>query len=164
MQIERLPVILPGALVFNWNRKIKKLPVPRLDDGALTTNQPLDLKRLNRWKRARIGVLNKPEWVFIKLYCHGFFDHDQDSCIGERARRFFNETVENGERTGEYKTHFVTAREAFNIISAAIDGKTGTPNDFRDYRLKAIRNERIFSPQSHRDAEKIKTIKNSVSL
>ena len=163
-QIERLPVILPGALVFNWNRKIKNLPLPRLDDGALTANQPLDLNRLNRWKSARISILNKPEWVFIKLYCHGFFDHDQDSCIGERARRFFNETVENGERNGEYQTHFATAREAFNIISAAIDGKTGTPNDFRDYRLKAIRNERIFSPQSHRDTEKIKTIKNSVSL
>jgi hypothetical protein len=140
-KVGQLPIILPGALVFNWNRKIKGLPVPRLDDGALVANQPLDLKRLNRWKSARIGILNKSEWVFIKLYCHGFFDDDQDSCIGERARRFFNETVENGEMTGEYKTHFVTAREAFNIVSAAVDGKTGTPNDYRDYRLKAIRSE-----------------------
>jgi hypothetical protein len=152
-QIERLPIILPGALVFNWNRKIKKIPVPRLDDGALTANQPLDLKRLNRLKSARISVLNKPEWVFIKLYCHGFFDHDQDSCIGERAHKFFNETVENGERTGGYKTHFATAREAFNIISAAIDGKTGTPNDFRDYLLKAIRSESKNVDFQRRDAE-----------
>ncbi|HZH33309.1 MAG TPA: hypothetical protein VEX64_00580, partial [Pyrinomonadaceae bacterium] len=125
-----MPVILTGALVFNWERRIKGFPVPRIDDGALVANQPMDAARLNRWKNARIGVLNKPEWVFIKLYCHGFFDDDQDSCIGERARRFFSETVENGEQTGEYKTHFATAREAFNMISAATVGKTGTPNDF----------------------------------
>jgi hypothetical protein len=137
--IQRLPIILPGALVFNWNRKIKNIPVPRLDDGALAANQSLDSARLSRWTNARISVAGKPEWVFIKLYCHGFFDRDQDSCIGDRARRFFSEAVENGERTGTYKTHFATAREAFNIISAATDGKQGTPNDFRDYRLKAIR-------------------------
>ena len=137
--IERLPLIVNGPLVFNWQRRIKGFPVPRLDDGALAANQPLDLNRLNRWKSARINVLNKPEWVFIKLYCHGFFDYDQDSCIGERAERFFSKTVENGEKTGEYKTHFATAREAFNIIAAATDGKQGSPNDYRDYRLKAIR-------------------------
>ena len=137
--IERLPLIVNGPLVFNWQRRIKGFPVPRLDDGALAANQPLDRNRLNRWKNARIGVLNKPEWVFIKLYCHGFFDYDQDSSIGERAKRFFSETVENGEKTSEYKTHFATAREVFNIVAAATDGKQGSPNDYRDYRLKAIR-------------------------
>lgn len=151
--VERLPVILPGALVFNWRRRIKGIPVPRIDDGALTANQPLDSARLNRWKNARISVLNKPEWLFIKLYCHGFFDYDQDFCIGESARKFFSEVVENGERTGDYKTHFATAREAFNIISAAVDEKEGTPNDFRDYRLKAIRLEHEMIGFQRRDSE-----------
>jgi hypothetical protein len=34
--------------------------------------------------------------------------------------------------------HFATAREAFNIVSAAIDGHEGNPGAFRDYRLKPI--------------------------
>jgi hypothetical protein len=83
--------------------------------------------------------------VFVKLYCHGFFDYDRSACIGEGARRFFSEIIENGEKTGEYKVHFASAREAFNIVSAAMDGMTGNPNDFRNYRLQPIMEEKAAS-------------------
>ncbi len=106
--------------------------------ARLTHNQPMDIARLNRWVNANVTVKGRPEWIFVKLYCHGFFDHDQSACIGEDAKRFFSEIIENGEKTGDYKIHFASAREAFNMVSAAIDGKAGTPNDFRDYRLKSI--------------------------
>ena len=36
----QLPLIFTGPLVFNWTRRIKGVPVPRLDDGALVYNQP----------------------------------------------------------------------------------------------------------------------------
>ncbi len=134
----QLPLIFTGPLVFNWTRRIKGLPVPRLEDGALVHNQPMDIARFNRWTSANITVKGRPEWVFVKLYCHGFFDHDQDACIGEGAKRFFSEIIENGEKTGKYKVHFASAREAFNIVSAAIDGQKGEPNNFRNYRLKSI--------------------------
>jgi hypothetical protein len=138
----QLPLIFTGPLVFNWTRRIKGLPVPRLDDGALVNNQPSDIARFNRWVSANVTVKGRPEWVFVKLYCHGFFDYDQNACIGEGAKRFFSEIIENGEKTGDYRVHFATAREAFNIVTAAIDGKEGTPNDFRDYRLKEIMKEK----------------------
>jgi hypothetical protein len=145
----RLPLIFQGPLIFNWTRRIKGLPVPRLDDGALTANQPMNLARLNRWLSADVTVEGKSNWVFVKLYCHGFFDYDQSACIGEDARRFFGEVVENGERTGKYKVHFATAREAFNMVAAAIEGKKGTPNDFRNYRLRAIMDEKkIFNAKA----------------
>ncbi len=137
----QLPLIFTGPLVFNWTRRIKGIPVPRIDDGALVESQTMDLPRLNRWLSANITVENRPEWIFVKLYCHGFFDHDQSSSIGERARRFFSEVIENGEKTNDYKVHFASAREAFNMVSAAIDGKEGTPNEFRNYRLRAIMEE-----------------------
>jgi hypothetical protein len=133
-----LPLIFTGPLVFNWNRRIKGLPVPRIDDGALTANQPLDLPRFDRWRSANVTVAGKTDWVFIKLYCHGFFDHDQPACIGDEAKRFFSEVIEHGERSGNYKVHFATAREAFNIASAAIDQRDGKPGDHRDYRLRSI--------------------------
>lgn len=138
----QLPLIFTGPLVFNWTRRVKGVPIPRLDDGALVYNQPMDLARLNRWTSANVTVKNRPEWIFIKLYCHGFFDQDQSACIGEDAKRFFSEVVENGEKTAEYSVHFATAREAFNMVLAAIEGKTGSPNDFRNYRLKAIMDEK----------------------
>ena len=134
----QLPLIFTGPLVFNWTRRIKRVPVPRLDDGALTANQPLDAARFGRWTSAGVSVKGRPEWIFVKLYCHGFFDHDQTACIGEDARRFFSEMIERGEKSNDHSIHFASAREAVNMVFAAIDGRQGNPNDFRDYRLRAI--------------------------
>ncbi len=138
----QLPLIFTGPLVFNWTRRVKGLPIPRLDDGALVNNQPMDLARLNRWLAANINVKGRPEWIFIKLYCHGFFDHDQETSIGAGAVEFFNRVIENGEKTGDYKVYFASAREAFNMVSAAVDGKSGSPGEYRNYRLTAIMDEK----------------------
>jgi len=134
----QLPLIFTGPLVFNWTRRMGGVPVPRLDDGALTSNQVLDANRFRRWTSANVTVAGKSNWIFVKLYCHGFFDGEQSACIGEDAKRFFGEMVEQGERGGAYTVHFATAREAFNIATAAVDGKTGSPNEWRDYRLHSI--------------------------
>ncbi|MDQ3816741.1 MAG: hypothetical protein M3362_03490 [Acidobacteriota bacterium] len=132
------PVIFTGPLVFDWSRRRRGLPFPRIDNSALTANYPLTPERVRRWAHARIHVGGRPEWVFIKLYCHGFFDFDQEAVIGETMRRGLEETIEYGERTGEFKLHFACAREAFNIAVAAVDGKSGEPGLFRDYRLRPI--------------------------
>lgn len=134
----QLPFIFTGPLVFNWTRTVNGIPVPRIEDGALTANQPLDAARFRRWRVANVTVAGRSDWVFVKLYCHGFFDHDQSACIGEDARRFFGEIVKESTRTGKYKIHFATAREAFNIAAAAIEGHGGDPHAFRDHQLRAI--------------------------
>jgi hypothetical protein len=135
----RLPILITGPVVFNWHRRWRGLPLPRIEDGALTASYPLDPGRLRLWSNARIGVRGRPEWSFIKLYCHGFFDEDQPVMIGERIRRFWSEMLEYGERTGDFRIHFVTARESFNLVMAAIDGRSGEPGQYRDYLLRPIR-------------------------
>ncbi len=137
----QLPVIFTGPLAFDFSRRVGVLPVPKIDDGALAANQGTDLNRFKRLMNTNITVRGNSEWVFVKLYCHGFFDRDQSFCIGEEARRFFSEIIERGEKTNAYSVHFASAREAFNLISAAVDGKSGNPHDFRNYRLQAIMNE-----------------------
>lgn len=133
-----LPLIMTGPLVFNWTRRVAGLPLPRIDDGALAANQPLDKARFDRWRSANITVSGRSDWVFVKLYCHGFFDHDQANCIGDEAKRFFGDLVETSEKSGDMKIHFASAREAFNMVSAAIDGKADDPHKYRDYRLRSI--------------------------
>lgn len=133
-----LPLIFTGPLGIYWNRRNAGLPLPRIDDGALTANQPLDVSRFWRWAAANVTVAGKSDWVFVKLYCHGFFDHDQDTCIGERAKRFFGEMIELSNKSGRFKVHFASAREAFNIASAAIRGLSGEPGKYRDLRLRSI--------------------------
>jgi hypothetical protein len=143
-----LPVIFTGPLTLNWRRRVHGLPFPRLDDAGLAANYPLDRARLARWRNAHISVAGRPQWVFIKLYCHGFFDHDRSMTIGEELRRFLCETMEEGARTGAFKVHFATAREAFNLALAAVDGCTGEPHQYRDYRLRLIMHEAAAAPRA----------------
>jgi hypothetical protein len=137
----QLPLIMQGPLIFNWTRTIKSIPVPRIDDGALAANQGLDGARFRRWMSANVTVAGRSDLVFIKLYCHGFFDDDQSVCIGEEARRFFGDLVEGGERTGKYSIHFASARETFNIAMAASQGFMGDPHLYRDHILTPIMEE-----------------------
>ncbi|MFZ1699211.1 MAG: hypothetical protein WBO10_06880 [Pyrinomonadaceae bacterium] len=133
-----LPLIFTGPLVLYMDRRIAGVPLPRIDDGALTANQNLDPRRLRRWASANVTVSGRSDLVFVKLYCHGFFDYDQSACIGDDAKRFFSGVMEDSEKTGKFKVHFASAREAFNIASAAIDGRKGNPNKYRNYRLRSI--------------------------
>jgi hypothetical protein len=132
------PIIFTGPLVFDWTRRVHGLPIPRVEDGALAQNYPLTLHRLERWRSAHIAVHGRPQWQFIKLFSHGFFDWDQDIMIGEQLKRFMGEVMELAEQTGTFKIHFASAREAFNIVMAAVDGRQGDPNAYRDYRLQQI--------------------------
>jgi hypothetical protein len=149
-----LPIILEGPLVFDWTRRIHSLPVPRVDDGALAQNYPLSLDRFNRWRSARITVAGRADWVFVKLYSHGFFDWDQDAMIGAQIRRFMNEVLELSEKTREFSVYFATAREAFNMVSAAVDGHSGSPGGYRDYKLRQIMHMGSEA-QSHKEAEMV---------
>ncbi|MGH9908264.1 MAG: hypothetical protein ACRD8U_22085, partial [Pyrinomonadaceae bacterium] len=135
------PLIFTGPLVFDWSRRVWGLPIPRIEDGALAQNYPLTLDRFQRWRGAHIGVAGRPEWVFIKLYSHGFFEWDQDAMIGEQMRSFMGEVMEFADRSGNLKIHFATAREAFNMVMAAVDGRTGNPHKYRDYKLREIMKE-----------------------
>jgi hypothetical protein len=141
-----LPIIFTGPLVFDWGRRKHGLPVPRVDDGALAQNYPLTLDRLHRWRNAYISVEGKSDWVFIKLYSHGFFEWDQDAMIGEQMKRFMSEVLELSERTGRFKIYFASAREAFNMVMAALEGQGGEPGRYRDYRLQQIMTESTRSP------------------
>ncbi len=135
-----LPIILTGPLLFDWQRRKAGAPLPRLENGALTAKSPLTLSTFQLWRDAHIGVRGKADWIFVKLYCHGFFDADQPAVIGSEMTQFLREVLDFADRTGQFKLHFATAREAFNMVSAAIDGHEGNPGAYRDYRLRTIMN------------------------
>jgi hypothetical protein len=135
----RLPIIMTGPLIFDWNSPARALFKPKLDDGRLTASYPPGAARFERWRNARIGVSGRPDWIFIKLYCHGFFAGDQEATLGYPTLKFWSSAIESAYRSGGLRIHFATAREAFNIAMAAVDGLDGDPNLYRDYRLVPIR-------------------------
>ena len=106
-----------------------------IENAGITASYPLSVARLKLWKRARICVKGRPDWLFIKLHCHGMDPREREAVLGDPMRRFLRELVEGaGER--KEVLHFVTAREMTNIILAACDGRDGNPGDYRDYRFK----------------------------
>lgn len=103
----------------------------RLENGALTGDDPPSAERVRTWVKAGIHVEGKPEWVFVKVHTHGAIEKTAASLLGEGGRAM-HKALAQCMRDG-WKLHYVTAREMFNVARAAMDGKTGNPNRYFDY-------------------------------
>jgi hypothetical protein len=132
------PLIIQGPLMLTLVRRKQVLPFPYIENGALTSLNPASMTRLRLWRRAAITVRGCPDWIFIKLHCHGMDPRDGDAMIGASMRQFLRELAESTRKVCRDYVHFVTMREMVNIILAACDGRSGNPKDFRDYRLKLV--------------------------
>ncbi len=128
------PLIVQGPLVLDFGRRA--LPIPGIENGELTVARPPTMSRLRLWRKAEVMVRGRPEWIFIKLHCHGMDPRDDEAMLGSLMRQFLRDLAEGGREGSGYRTHFVTAREMTNIVLAACDGRDGDPGQFRDYRLK----------------------------
>jgi hypothetical protein len=128
------PVIVQGPLMADWKTGIRS-PRRMFETSAITGHNPMSLRRWALWKRAHVTVQGRPDWVFIKVHCHGMDPTQKDAVVGETFRNFLQQLVEGAAERNE-TLHFVTAREMTNIILAACDGKDGNPGQYRDYRFK----------------------------
>ncbi|MBA3542435.1 MAG: hypothetical protein H0T79_22660 [Deltaproteobacteria bacterium] len=103
----------------------------RLENGALTGDDPPSKERVDTWIRAGIHIEGKPEWTFVKVHTHGAIEKTAASLLGAGGRAM-HEALRGYMREG-WKLHYVTAREMFNVARAAMDGQTGDPNEYFDY-------------------------------
>lgn len=133
---ETFPLMVQGPLILDFSPSRSRKA--SIENGAITKRNPLSLDRLRLWKKASISIRGKPDWLFIKLHCHGMDPTQHDVVLGEPMRDFLRELVQGAEQRGEI-LHFVSAREMVNIILAACDGREGNPGEFRDYRLRRTR-------------------------
>ncbi len=130
------PLMIQGPLVTDFRRSIRSAR-PVLENGGITGANPPTINRLTLWRQAQIRVLGRPDWLFIKLYCHGMNPTQKDAVIGDSFHNFLSALVGGASARSEM-LHFVTAREMANILLAACDGREGNPGDYRDYRFKKI--------------------------
>ena len=131
------PLMLQGPLMLGFVRPDGRRLVA-VENGSLTANNPPTLYRLGLWKRAAIAVKGRPDWLFIKLQCHGMDPRDQEVMLGTTIQNFLRGLVHEAHDRAE-TIHFVCVREMVNIMLAACDGRDGNPGDYRDYRLKRFR-------------------------
>ncbi len=132
----KFPIMVQGPLTLNFQRRIRGLPVPQIENGALTTAYPPTMDRLQLWRQAAITVRGRPDWIFVKLHCHGMDPTHEEVMLGAPLTSFLRLLTEDARSNEHCSIHFVSTREMVNVILAACDGREGSPNDFRDYRLK----------------------------
>jgi hypothetical protein len=130
------PLIIQGPLMLDFSKRYWGA-VPSVENSAITTLNTPSIGRFKLWKGAAISVKGRPDWIFIKLHCHGMDPRDTPTLLGRPMLNVLTDLCKL-ERTGSVQRHFVTAREMTNIILAACDGQNGSPNDFRNYRLRLI--------------------------
>jgi hypothetical protein len=132
------PLIVQGPLLLDLGRPKRGWPFAGIENGELTTANPPTMRRLRLWQKVAIAVRGRPDWLFIKLHCHGMDPRDAPAMFGTPIQQFLGDLVGRARQRGELMVHFVTAREMVNLILAACDGVEGNPGRYRDHRFRLI--------------------------
>lgn len=123
--------LMQGPLGMRWRRPWR----PRIENASLTSANWGSPERIRSWIDCGVHVHGRPQWLFIKLHTHGAIEADFDALFGERARamhRVLNTLYNDGR---DWRLHYVTARQAYNIAKAAEHGLDGDPRQYLDYRI-----------------------------
>ncbi len=130
-------MIVQGPLTLDWgNRKFGILP--RIENADLADDNPPSERRADLWIEQGVCVKGREEWVFVKVHTHGTQEATTEVLLGDPMDRTFSHLEKKYNDGHNYVLHYVNTREMYNIIKAAEDGKTGNPNDYRNYLLKKI--------------------------
>lgn len=130
------PLIIQGPLMIEFGRPTRGWLLPGIENSELSGINPPTMRRLRLWRQAAIAVRGCPEWLFIKLHCHGMAPGQESAMFGASIQQFLKDLIECRANRDDYQLHFVTMREMVNVILAACDGRKGTPGDYRDYRFR----------------------------
>lgn len=134
-------LIVQGPLALNWKRR-KWGIFPRLENADVRlTSQPTP-DRVDLWVDQHIHVKGRPDWIFVKVHTHGTQEPDMETLLGAPMERMFSHLEATYNDGSNYQLHYVTSREAYNIIKAAEAGKSGNPNLYRDFILPRPRASR----------------------
>jgi hypothetical protein len=127
-------MIFQGPTAFDWR-------YGRIDDGSVENSSPPHPRRLGAWLKANVHVPGRPEWVFIKLHTHAM--QNRASFLSPACDATFA-AMEHWWMQPPFRLHYVTAREAYNIVKAAEAGHAGNPNDYRDFAVPPPANRRLL--------------------
>jgi len=127
-------LMVQGPLTIDLgNRKYGLLP--RIDAGQIAWNHPPTPERVRLWVEQHICVGGREEWIFVKVYTHGCQERNMEVLLGEPAHLLHESLADLGDGGYEYRLHYVTAREMYNIIKAAEAGYRGNPYRYRDFLI-----------------------------
>jgi hypothetical protein len=125
-------------LMIEGPLSIARRPGPfrlRIENGAITANDPPSYERVRSWVSQGIHVRGRPEWVFVKVHTHGAPEEQAASLLGDGGRTLHRVLASHFNDGKRWTLHYVSAREMYNTARAAMDGRKGNPFAYRDYVL-----------------------------
>jgi hypothetical protein len=127
-------MLIQGPLTLNWHSRKFGL-LPRIENGNLQASQPPAAYRVDLWLRARVRIKSRPDWFFVKLHTHGAVEANREILLGEAMARFHEGLARRSQVNANFRYHYVTAREVYNLARAAEAGWQGSVNDARNFQL-----------------------------
>ena len=124
-------MLIQGPLGFKWTDR-KFGIIPRIENSDIRTSCPPTPDRVDTWIETGIHVEGKPEWIFVKIHTHGTQERDMDTLLGEPMRRTYEHLQAKYNDGKDWKLHYVSAREMYNIVKAAEQNLPGEPGQYRD--------------------------------
>jgi hypothetical protein len=124
-------LMLQGPTSIDWENGA-------FEDGAIENSSPPHPKRMAAWLSANVHVPGRPEWIFVKLHTHAM--QNRRAFLSSEMDELFA-AMEHCWNRPPFRLHYVTAREAYNLVKAAEAGFWGDPNEFRDF---------VFPPPANR--------------
>jgi hypothetical protein len=127
-------MIFQGPVAIDWRAGC-------VADGAIENSSPPHPSRLAPWLSAHVHVPGRPEWAFVKLHTHAM--QNRASFLSPALGEMFS-AMELWWNRPPFRLHYVTAREAYNIVKAAEAGHSGNPNDYRDWKIPQPANRLVL--------------------
>jgi hypothetical protein len=127
-------MIFQGPTAVDWRHA-------RIDDGSVENSSPPHPRRQAAWLKANVHVPGRPEWIFLKLHTHAM--QNRASFLSPACDATFA-AMEQWWTRPPFRLHYVTAREAYNIVKAAEAGHSGNPYDYRDFVIAPPANRKLL--------------------
>ncbi len=125
-------MIFEGPIAMDWHGG--------LEYAAIEADPRFSHERVDKWIKANIHVIGRPEWVFVKVYSHGA--QSKNVVIAHDMEVMLKNVIARCEERG-IALHFMSAREAFNVVKAAEAGQSGNPEEYRDYFIPRYLNMEV---------------------
>ena len=142
-------LMFQGPLCVDFS-PLFRLKKPIIDMAGVNRKEPGTPERVDAWIRTGVHVHGRPDWIFVKIATHSAQEENHDTIIGDRADRMYSYLEEKYNDGENFCLHYVTAREAYNIVKAAEAGMSGNPYDYRDYLIPPYANTAVHTESLYR--------------